>query len=329
MDRSTRDQWLEWASHNLALGVAETKVRDEIARGGIARADARKIVEEVLASPIHRAARRIGGDLRKWTSLSDALLALQAQSVNYTRIPRVSNLSSDDFLHHYYAPNRPVIIEDVVRHWPALKKWNLDFFREHYGAEQVTYQRGRSNVDYRDSFIDHSTTGLFSQYMDLIASARKTNDYYLIAHDRLLDRETFHPLLNDIVFDERYFDGVNTLGRVFFWLGPMGSTTPMHRDLGNVYLAQISGRKTVTMIPSMQMHKVYNEVGYHSDVNFDDWSPGDYPLLKDAHIAEVTIEPGELLFIPLGWWHHVKALDISITITGNNFRFDNAFAAIF
>lgn len=329
MQTTSTDEWVEWAAHNLALGVAESKVRDEMVLGGLSDAQASAVVDEILGSAIYRAAKRVGGDLRKWTVLSDALLELKAQSFAPTEVPRVANLSSEAFLRDYYALNRPVIIVDVVDTWPARAKWCLDFFREQYGDETVTYQKGRSDVDYREAFIDHGVTGPFSEYIDLIAAGKITNDYYLIAHDRLLDRPRFAPLLNDIGFDDRYFDGVDTHGRVFFWLGPKGSITPMHRDLGNVYLAQIMGRKSIKLIPSTQMHRVYNSVGYHSDVDFENYSQQDYPLLRDAHIAEVVINPGEMLFIPLGWWHHVKALDVSVSITGNNFRFNNVFTPIF
>ena len=329
MQTTSRDQWVEWAAHNLALGVAKSKVLDEMVRGGLPDRQAHAVVNEVLTSAIFWATKRIGGDLKKWTVLSDALLELESRSFDPASVPRVKNLSSAAFLRDYYALNRPVIIEDVVEHWPARTKWNLDFFRKHYGKETVTYQKGRSDIDYRDSFIDHGVSGLFSDYINLIASGKATNDYYLIAHDRLLDRPSFAPLLGDIGFDHRYFDGVNTHARVFFWLGPKGSVTPLHRDLGNVYLAQILGRKSIKLIPSKQMHRVYNSVGYHSDVDFENYSLQDYPLLRDACIAEVTVNPGDLLFIPLGWWHHVKALDISVTVTGNNFCFNNAFTPIF
>lgn len=30
---------------------------------------------------------------------------------------------------------------------------------------------------------------------------------------------------------------------MFFWLGPKGAKTPLHRDLGNVFLVQVWGRK--------------------------------------------------------------------------------------
>ena len=323
------DAWVEWAAQNLAAGVAEGQLTEELTRNGIEEGEARALLVSIRQSPVGAAAIRLGAELRKWMSLADALLALESEAHDFSRIPRVRELSGERFLLDYYAANRPVIIEDVASTWPALAKWDLEFLSAGYGMEEVTYQRGRASGDHRDAFVDHSFTSSLGEYIDLIKEGGASNDYYLIAHDRLLDRQAFRPLLEDIVFDPRYLAPADAPGKVFFWLGPAGTITPLHRDLGNVYLAQIRGRKAVKLVPSMQMHKVYNEAGYHSEVDLEDYSAEEYPLLSEAHVMEDVIHPGELLFIPLGWWHQVKALDLSVTITGNNFRFNNAFAAIF
>ena len=44
-------------------------------------------------------------------------------------------------------------------------------------------------------------------------------------------------------------------------------------------------------------------------------------------IAGILIGPGDGLFIPLGWWHQVNALEFSVTITHTNFRWPNDFNA--
>ena len=36
-----------------------------------------------------------------------------------------------------------------------------------------------------------------------------------------------------------------------------------------------------------------------------------------------TFAPGEALFLPVGWWHHVRALDLSISLACNHFRWPN------
>jgi ribosomal protein L16 Arg81 hydroxylase len=46
-------------------------------------------------------------------------------------------------------------------------------------------------------------------------------------------------------------------------------------------------------------------------------------------VIDVEIGPGDLLFLPVGWWHHVRGLETSITMTFTNFVFDNDFYSIY
>ncbi|MEY2563537.1 MAG: hypothetical protein QOH88_1730 [Verrucomicrobiota bacterium] len=325
----TRSEWTEWSAYNLALGIPEQKVTAQLSANGFAANDAARLLRRIKRNPVFSATLKAANNLKKWIALNEALLELEKQRFNFSEIPCVSGLSSTAFHRDYYCANRPVVLNDVADKWPAMKKWNLDFFRKKLGDELVKYQSGRSHKDHRDSFTDHTVETKFSNYLNILGRKDCPSNCYLIAHDHLLEREPFKILLRDIVFDKRYLDGADIDGRVFFWLGPKGSMTPMHRDLGNVYLAQIRGRKSIKLIPSKQLHLVYNESGYYSDVDFERFSYDDFPLLRRAHISEVILNPGQMLFIPIGWWHHVKSLDRTISITGNNFRFNNRMKAIF
>ncbi len=42
-------------------------------------------------------------------------------------------------------------------------------------------------------------------------------------------------------------------------------------------------------------------------------------------MREVVLAPGEMLFIPVGWWHHVRALSLSINLAFTNFVRNNSF----
>jgi ribosomal protein L16 Arg81 hydroxylase len=48
---------------------------------------------------------------------------------------------------------------------------------------------------------------------------------------------------------------------------------------------------------------------------------------RDATIIDIVVEPGEVLFMPVGWWHHVRALDAGMTVSFANFVFPNRFAS--
>jgi hypothetical protein len=50
-----------------------------------------------------------------------------------------------------------------------------------------------------------------------------------------------------------------------------------------------------------------------------------FPALAGMPVPECVLEPGEILFLPVGWWHFVEALDISVTIACTNFRWNNDF----
>src|SRR5262249_45920199 len=88
-------------------------------------------------------------------------------------------------------------------------------------------------------------------------------------------------------------------------------------------LVQIVGRKRVILVPSAQLPLVYNDIGVFSEGDAERPDLARHPLFAGADPVEVTLHAGDALFIPVGWWHHVRSLGISIAPSFTNFAFPN------
>ena len=135
------------------------------------------------------------------------------------------------------------------------------------------------------------------------------------------------------------------------WLGPAGTVSPAHTDPHHNILAQVFGRKYVRLYAPSQETRLYPQgrkreggvdMGNTSCVDvgaFVAWeeeegnvgSRGEdqprkntekreeqsrtYPRFAEAEYVEGVLEAGECLYIPRGWWHYVRSLDVSASVS--------------
>ena len=57
--------------------------------------------------------------------------------------------------------------------------------------------------------------------------------------------------------------------------------------------------------------------------------PAPRPGLGEPQILEFLLNPGEILFLPIGCFHFVEGVDISVTVSFTNFVFDNDFSSFY
>ena len=111
------------------------------------------------------------------------------------------------------------------------------------------------------------------------------------------------------------------------WIGPPGSKTLLHYDDDPLSLLyQFKGSKGIRMWSPDQSRMLYpkdsclqlQEYGtrfskFHGDPSaMTDRERQQFPLLSEAKYLDVEIHPGDMLFIPSGWWHYVNVLEGSI-----------------
>lgn len=263
--------------------------------------------------------------LRKLESVLATQRKVRKLSTQTRQIERRPSVSKQEFLDRYYATNTPVILTDMLQDWPALAKWTPDFLKAEYGAAEVEVQQGRNaDPNYEINTHQHKATMGLADYADRVLAAGDTNDLYMVANNRNLEKEALKGLLDDLNMPD-FLDPNKIEQQIFFWFGPAGTVTPLHHDPLNVMMAHFYGRKRWRLISPTDTPLVYNHIGVFSQVDLEHPNAEKYPLFEDADVIETVLEPGEIIFVPVGWWHQVKALDISIAVSFSNFAFPNQF----
>jgi ribosomal protein L16 Arg81 hydroxylase len=91
-------------------------------------------------------------------------------------------------------------------------------------------------------------------------------------------------------------------------------------------LCQVYGRKRVLLCPPFELSLIRNtHHGVYSDIDAESPDLDAFPEFAKISRKEVVLSPGEALFIPVGWWHHVRTLEMSINLAFTNFRAPNEF----
>ncbi|PHH74349.1 hypothetical protein CDD80_3158 [Ophiocordyceps camponoti-rufipedis] len=239
--------------------------------------------------------------------------------------------------------NEPIIFTDLINNWPALTNhpWNQpDYLLSQTlgGRRLVPIELGRSYVDqgwgqelmpFSRFLAEHvvqqtETTGYLAQH-DLfrqIPSLRRD----VTIPDYCWASVPPHPL--DPSQDQATLD----VPQLNAWFGPAGTITPLHTDGYHNLLCQVVGAKYIRLYPpdaTPFMRPRGSELGVDMsntscidlgvlegwDRPPDDYHEHDPSLLQGVDYRECILQPGDTLLIPIGWWHYVRSLSISFSLS--------------
>ena len=322
------DDWRRWIAENLMVGQSPESVFHAMTASGFSADLAALEVNAAVQSPYIKGSELLLNRLKK----RDWLLAVYRKSNRLhpqsAEIERRHKLSRDEFLREYYSTNRPVIITGMMDDWPAMRKWDLDYFAERFGDRVVEVQMGRTKgANYETEREKYIQKIRFGDFVEKIRTAGQTNDYYLTANNSSANRQILAELWDDIVQIPEYL-AVDQPGG-FFWLGPAGTITPFHHDLTNNFMAQVIGRKRIKIAPSWDLPAMRNHLHCFSQVDGRVAPPAPHPALDEPQILDFILNSGEVLFLPIGCFHYVEGVDISVTVSFTNFVFDNDFSTFY
>ena len=306
------------------VGATPQSILDTMQAGGFSPEESAQEINLALQSPYYLASERLTNRLRKRDWMLANYRKLNRLHPRSSEVERRHKIARDEFLLEFYTTNRPVIITGMMDDWPAMRKWNLDYFSERCGDREVEVQTGRnSSPNYEiqsDRFVGRIR---FGDFVERVRTAGETNDFYLTANNASHNRTALSELWEDIVQIPEYLRADQPGG--FFWMGPAGTLTPFHHDLTNNFMAQVIGRKRVKIAPSWDLPLMNNFHHCFSQVDGRDLPAAPNPALSQPQILDCVLHPGEVLFLPIGCLHFVEGLDITVTVSFTNFVFDNNF----
>jgi Rps23 Pro-64 3,4-dihydroxylase Tpa1-like proline 4-hydroxylase len=233
-----------------------------------------------------------------------------------------SRITGEEFYEKYYFMNRPVLLEGAMDNSPAVQNWTPQYFETYYGSVPVPVTSGRNlDPNYESNFSETVCTVKLEELIDRLRREPESNDYYLVARNGFFDQPALTHLRKelqppaDIINCDDYGSGTTKL-----WLGPKDTLTPLHHDLHSILFAQVYGKKHFKLIPPFDTPLLYVQKKFYSAVDPECVDQVSFPEFARATVLDVVVKQGDLLFLPAGWWHWVKALDVSISATFCSFR---------
>lgn len=250
-------------------------------------------------------------------------------------VDRRYRLSTADFHAEYESTNTPVVLTGCIDNWPARRKWRAAQFCAHYGdiplkANGRSTDGRRFRMPARDFFAyAHSANGEKPLYvfdkkvLESVPELRQ--DYQTLPY-----------------FAEDFFDFMTAADRPDYrWLliGPDGSGTPFHTDphATSAWNAVLEGVKRVTLYPPTVTPPGVEEELIHTDyyasepymVSYRQTLPARATQSLPSSAAsspsppvpprpvEALVFPGDVIFIPSGWWHAVINIGLTVAVTQN------------
>lgn len=275
------------------------------------------------------------------------------RSCKVSKEPRISIRAFTQHMHSPTNPDigpESLIITGEIKNWPALEAWrDPEYLMDKTigGRRLVPVETGTSYVDagFGQKIIR------FKEFMDkyILHPESPTDKGYLAQHDLF---SQIPSLRNDVMIpDYCYMDAPGPHPSSPFasahahlprleepllnaWFGPAGTTTPLHTDPYHNILAQVVGRKYVRLYAPRESMNLYAR-GIEDGIDMSNTSMLDvgilagldgtqsdrvaaaaqFPFAKNAVYMECILEEGECLYIPIGWWHYVRSLSVSFSVS--------------
>ncbi|XP_010535927.1 PREDICTED: uncharacterized protein LOC104811069 isoform X2 [Tarenaya hassleriana] len=189
--------------------------------------------------------------------------------------------------------------------------------------QHKSMKEGGSGVDMNSGSLDHDSMALGLEHSPLMPEDVLPGQVYL-AQVGILNAEKEEKvqlkILRQDVSTPKIL-GTKSLSSINFWMNAAEARSSTHYDPHHNLLCIVAGRKKVILwppsaSPMLYPMPIYGEASNHSSVALENPNLSKYPRAKHSmeHSQEVTLDCGDALFIPEGWFHQVDSDDLTIAV---------------
>ena len=210
----------------------------------------------------------------------------------------------------FLARSQPLVLRRLCSDWPLTGK-SFDRISRDYGDVQCEVRVG----DYADGRGPFRTSPrLLREYVREFESVRSGSDGSLPPYAAYQCAP--ESMLRHLRFPD-WFEAETLVDPVHFWLGPRGTYTGLHSDTCDKLVYQAVGLKTWWLVHPMWHDSLYLwpdfGSGYDaSPVRIEDPDLRRHPRIAAVVVHTVVLSPGDLLVLPGGWYHAVRAAEPSL-----------------
>lgn len=208
-------------------------------------------------------------------------------------VDRAENIGVPAFRKHFHGPGVPVILAGAAKEWTCCKLWSLDYFAKNYGSEIS------SITDYGED----KQLPLAEVVAKIREGSLRGSHYSRVVHNH---RELVEHV--NIKYIESFYNLWTHRTTFQFFMGPGGVQTKIHAGATNNFHVQVYGEKTWWIVdvgfnPIIRPRITGNPLlASHLDPTKRDGAPTD----RFIDVYKAKLYPGDILYIPAFYWHHVS-----------------------
>lgn len=218
---------------------------------------------------------------------------------NFSPVPVEKDITPQEFQKKYVKKNKPVILKGLVDKWPALQKWDFDFFANQHGDVAI-------NANLYDAKNIKKTN-----IKTLIHEIKQATSGHPVYLQEWWFQNVCHDLLSDIIVPKNFKNDQNLKLLGFYnstlWIGAKGAYTPVHQDtvFANIWTTQIRGKKEWFLFDKNATLKS----GADGNPDYEE-----FLFNPKNHGMKCYLEQGDVLYVPHKWWHRAETLENAISL---------------